>query len=106
MADFGAVAAVQRERRRTRRWVLPQGERAQRHIPTRPYRIAGVTDRDPEIGCGDLSSRWMMGSVLVMPLNAASGVYCNSISSSAMGESGSQIGVLSSGVPSTAADSG
>ena len=48
----------------------------------------------------------MTGSVPVIPLNAASGVYCNLISSSAMGASGSQAGVLSSGVPSTAADSG
>jgi hypothetical protein len=52
------------------------------------------------------SSRWMTGSVPVIPLNAASGVYHSLMSSSGIGASGSHSGVLSSGVPSTAADSG
>jgi hypothetical protein len=48
----------------------------------------------------------MTGSVPVMPLKGAWGVYCSLMSLSGIGASGSHDGVLSSGVLSTVVDSG
>jgi hypothetical protein len=54
---FGAVAAVQRERRLTRRSVVPEGECTQCHLSGAPGRVARIAARRSSVGISPRGAR-------------------------------------------------